>query len=72
MIRISMRVDVFCEACDGVRACGQCDGKRTYDETFSAWLALRPGTVDGTEIMPSAQLPGVIKPVAFRVRVMKD
>jgi curved DNA-binding protein CbpA len=70
MIRIAMRVHVVCEACDGVRKCGRCGGSRRYDESFSAWLALRPGTVDGTELVPSAQLPGVVQPVRFRVRLV--
>lgn len=71
MVRISMRVDVHCDACNaGVDAsCAKCGGSRVLDETFSAWLALRPGTTDGTELVPSAQLPGVVRPVTFRVRV---
>jgi hypothetical protein len=72
MVRISMRVDVHCDACTtGVDpSCAKCGGSRVLDETFSAWLALRPGTVDGTELVPSAQLPGVVQPVRFRVRVV--
>ncbi len=71
MVRISMRVDVHCDACTaGVDpTCARCGGTRVLDETFSAWLALRPGTTDGAEVVPSAQLPGVIRPVRFRVRV---
>ena len=71
MVRISMRVDVHCDACNaGVdQTCAKCGGSRVLDETFSAWLALRPGTSSGTELVPSAQLPGVIQPVTFRVRV---
>jgi DnaJ-class molecular chaperone len=70
MIRISMRVDVHCDACNaGVdQSCARCGGSRVIDETYSAWLALRPGVTDGTVLRPSAQLPGVIREVAFRVR----
>jgi curved DNA-binding protein CbpA len=52
MVRIAMRVDV----------------KRGGDELYSAWLAIRPGVGDGTLIRPSAQLPDVVRPIAFRVR----
>ena len=71
MVRISMRVDVHCDACNAGldQTCAKCGGSRVLDETFSAWLALRPGTADGTELAPSAQLPGVVRPVTFRVRV---
>jgi curved DNA-binding protein CbpA len=56
MVVISMRVPV--RSASGIA-----------DEVYSAWLAIRPGTVDGTIVRPSAQLPGVVKPVAFRVRL---
>jgi curved DNA-binding protein CbpA len=39
------------------------------DELFTAWLALRPGSVDGTLLRPSVLLPGM-QPVAFRLRVL--
>jgi hypothetical protein len=70
MIRISMRVDLHCDACNaGVdQSCAKCGGSRVLDETYSAWLALRPGVADGTVLRPSAQLPGVIREVMFRVR----
>jgi DnaJ-class molecular chaperone len=70
MIRISMRVDIHCDACNVgvVPHCGRCGGSRVANETYSAWLALRPGVVDGTVLRPSAQLPGVIREVRFRVR----
>jgi hypothetical protein len=38
------------------------------DELFSAWLALRPGTDEGTVLRPSVLLPKM-QPVEFRVRV---
>ncbi len=44
-------------------------GSETIEDVFSAWLAIRPGVADGAAIAPSAQLPGVIEPVRFRVRV---
>jgi curved DNA-binding protein CbpA len=56
MITISMRVPVH-------------DGERTTEELYSAWLAVRPGTIDGTILTPSARLPGMIHPVVFRVRL---
>jgi DnaJ-class molecular chaperone len=70
MIRISMRVDIHCDACNaGVdSSCTRCGGARVLDETYSAWLALRPGVADGTVLRPSAQLPGVVREVTFRVR----
>jgi len=72
MIRISMRVDVHCDACNaGVdQYCGRCGSARVLDETYSAWLALRPGTTAGTVLTPSAQLPNVVHPVTFRVNVV--
>ncbi|MEO7095144.1 MAG: DnaJ domain-containing protein [Polyangiales bacterium] len=38
------------------------------NELFAAWLAVRPGVADGTVLTPSAQLPGVLRPVTVRVR----
>jgi curved DNA-binding protein CbpA len=52
MITISMRVPV--------RGGG--------DEVFAAWLAVRPGVVEGTILTPSAWLPNMERPVYFRVR----
>lgn len=45
-----------------------CGSKRTIDELFSAWLAVPPGVADGAVLKPSALLPGMIRPVSFRVR----
>lgn len=39
-------------------------------ELFSAWLALRPGTVEGALLHPSVLLPGM-RPIAFRVRQLR-
>ena len=74
MASISMRVPVRCPACataaaDPAAACRHCASRRTVDELFSAWLAIRPGVADGTILTPSAQLPGVIRPVRFRARL---
>ena len=45
--------------------------KGTTDELFSAWLTIPPGVQDGTMLAPSAQLPGVVRPVTFRVRLRR-
>jgi hypothetical protein len=39
-------------------------------ELFSAWLALRPDTEEGTLLQPSVLLPGM-KPLAFRVKSLR-
>lgn len=71
MITISMRVPVRCPACAGDRTgpCARCGIKRTIDELYSAWLAVHPGAADGDVLIPSALLPGMIQPMAFRIRV---
>jgi hypothetical protein len=69
MVTISMWVPVPCPGCaneDG--DCARCGNKRSVDDLFAAWLAVRPGVADGTLLKPSALLPGM-KPIAFRVRV---
>lgn len=70
MISISMRVLVHCSACavDAVESCARCGTTRTVDELFSAWLAVPPGVADGTFLIPSALLSGMVRPVSFRVR----
>ena len=71
MVTISMRVAVHCPHCAtavAAASCWRCDGARTIDDLFSAWLAVRPGVADGTILHPSAQLPSVVRPVTFRVR----
>ena len=70
MITISMRVPIRCPDCGGgaVALCAKCGAKGTVDELFSAWLAVRPGIPDGTVLHPSALLPGMVRPVSFRVR----
>ena len=72
MAMISMRVDVWCPDCRRRAprpACPRCGGHGVVDELFSAWLAVRPGTKDGDVLAPSAELPGTVDPVRFRVQV---
>jgi hypothetical protein len=71
MVTISMDVAVHCPACaaDATVSCARCGSSRVVEELFSAWLAVAPGTPDGTVLVPSALLPGMVRPVSFRVRV---
>jgi DnaJ-class molecular chaperone len=71
MVTISMRVQVRCPECDAAKAasCDRCRARRTIEELFSAWLAVPPGVADGTLLAPSALLPGMVRPMSFRVRV---
>jgi len=70
MATISMSVPVHCTACSpGAHAvCDRCGTRRTVDELFSAWLAVRPQVADGALLTPSVQLRGVVQPVFFRAR----
>jgi hypothetical protein len=56
MVTISMRVPVRDK-----------DGRSGY-ELWSAWLAVPPGVQEGERLVPSALLPGMVRPVSFRVR----
>jgi hypothetical protein len=71
MVTISLRVLVRCPACTRTvtATCNRCANTRTVEEVFSAWLALPPGVPDGTILNPSALLPGMLRPVTFRVRL---
>jgi hypothetical protein len=71
MASISLWVPVRCPACAGTPApsCARCGATRTVDELFSAWLAVPPGVPDGAELVPSALLNGMLRPVSFRVRL---
>jgi DnaJ-class molecular chaperone len=71
MAAIPMRVLVHCTACAGEKktSCARCGGKGTTDELFSAWLAVPPDVADGTILVPSAFLDGMVQPVSFRVRL---
>jgi len=72
MASISMRVDVRCPNCSQQRTaatCTRCGGGRTVEEGYSAWLAIHPGSAAGEVVVPSAELPGMIEPVRFRVAI---
>jgi DnaJ-class molecular chaperone len=70
MVTIPMRVPVRCPAC-GARAvsCSRCEGQGTVEELFSAWLAVPPEVANGTILLPSVLLRGMVRPVRFRMRV---
>ena len=71
MATISLQVDLHCPDCAKHTApttCLRCRGRRTIEELYSAWLAIRPGAVDGETLIPSADLPGMVQPVRVRVR----
>jgi curved DNA-binding protein CbpA len=71
MVTISMRVPIQCPACAGnpLVSCSRCANSRRAVDLFSAWLAVPPGITDGTILTPSADLPGMLRPVTFRVRL---
>jgi molecular chaperone DnaJ len=78
MIAIPMNVDLWCPDCSPhgrssptrpAAACKRCGGTRTVPELYSAWLAVPPGTTTGQMLTPSAELPGMVQPVRFRVRL---
>ena len=73
MVTISMRVPIRCPACAGdpLASCNRCANRRTVEELFSAWLAVPPGITDGTILTPSAELPGMLRPVTFHVRLSR-
>ena len=69
MVTISMRVPVRCNECRGVASgCPHCGGRGTTDELFSAWLAVPPEIPDGSVLLPSELLPGMVHPVRFVIR----
>jgi DnaJ-class molecular chaperone len=77
MISVSMHVELWCPNCaaPGHAAqarsarCARCGGTRTVEELYSAWLAVVPGVTAGELLTPSAELPGMVEPVRFRVRL---
>jgi DnaJ-class molecular chaperone len=82
MVTIPMRVDLWCPQCAGERAgqcarrtpdprCRRCGGTGTVEELFSAWLAVHPGVAAGEVLAPSVDLPGMVEPVHFRVRLAR-
>jgi molecular chaperone DnaJ len=70
MVTIAMPVAARCPSCT-TGPCARCGATRVVEDLFAAWLAIRPGIVDGTMVSPSVQFPGVLRPVAFRVRIAK-
>lgn len=69
MITISMRVAVRCRKCPSAPGnCPHCGGRGFTDELFSAWLAVPPDVIEGSVLLPSESLPGMIHPVRFVVR----
>ena len=72
MVQIPMRVAVWCPECKGgerAAFCRRCLGCRTVEDLYSAWLSVRPGVADGDVLTPSVDLPDMVEPVRFRVRV---
>lgn len=71
MVSISMKVAVQCPGCVGDRtaSCARCGMKRTVKELYTAWLAIPPEVRHGALLIPSAALPGMLRPVSFRVRL---
>jgi hypothetical protein len=73
MVSVAMRVPVRCPTCTGRTApCARCGSRRMLEELFSAWLAVPPGVGEGTVLQPSALLDGMLRPVAFRVRLPRS
>jgi len=74
MATISMWVTTRCPACSGSTApspCAQCRDTREVEALFSAWLAVPPDVSDGAILAPTVPLPGMTRPVEFRVRVRR-
>ena len=72
MVSVSLWVPIRCPDCAAsASSCARCGATRTIDELFTAWLAVPPDVADGAELIPSASLPGMIRPVSFRVRVQE-
>jgi molecular chaperone DnaJ len=72
MATVSMRIDLWCPDCEGKErsaGCASCGGKRTVSELYSAWLSVPPGVTNGDVLTPSVELPGMVTPVRFRVRL---
>jgi curved DNA-binding protein CbpA len=72
MAMVALPVEIHCPACANTKAaapCKRCRGTRIAEELFSAWLAIPPGVTPGQTLAPSAELPGTIDPVRFRVHL---
>jgi hypothetical protein len=70
-VTISMQVPVSCPMCgpDATESCDRCGSTRTIYDLFAAWLAIPPGVPEGTILTPTAKLPGMVRPVSFRIRL---
>jgi hypothetical protein len=68
MLTITLSMPVRCTCVPTTAACPRCRGTGATDELYSAWLALPPDAPDGTILVPSAELEGVLRKVTFRVR----
>jgi hypothetical protein len=71
MVTISMHVDVRCPLCEergSTPGCSRCAGTGKVTERFSAWLAIPPGVSDGHRLVPSVDLPGMIRRPQFHAR----
>jgi hypothetical protein len=72
MATVSLQVELWCPDCaarERPAGCESCGGTRTVRELFSAWLAVPPGVTSGEVLAPSVELPGMVEPVRFRVRL---
>ena len=75
MVSVSLRVELWCPACGANHStaqaqsarCARCGGARIVEELYSAWLAVPPDVTSGEVLTPSAELPGMVEPVRFRV-----
>ncbi len=70
-ITIPMRVQVRCVQCAGdeTKFCPRCGRKRAVDELLNVWLDVPPGSTDGATVKPRTALPGLVRPLVFRVRI---
>jgi len=74
MVTIPMHVELWCPDCaTPVRpeTCPRCGGSGKVEALFTAWLAVPPGVTTGEVLTPSAELPGAVEPVRFRVRLFR-
>jgi molecular chaperone DnaJ len=72
MVTVSLHVELWCPDCAAQERsieCMRCGGRRMVRELFSAWLAVPPGVTAGEVLAPTVELPGMVTPVRFRVRL---
>ncbi len=71
MAMVSMPVALRCPDCAAkgraTSGCARCGGRGTVEELFSAWLGVPPGVATGEVLVPSAELPGMVERIRFRV-----